>query len=172
VRNLLIGIAGSLIAATIIAVVQPLRSMALLALTWAWGVITGTGAHLISPSGVPWWLVYAGSFVLAWVGWRTIRRLNSNEDSWLLQYREDEFMGLRWRWSYRPDGQAKNVGAFCPRCDLQSPFKADVHYFAIACRNCGYSSDVMFESYTDVDIKGALEIQRRIRTEEWKNATT
>jgi hypothetical protein len=39
----------------------------------------------------------------------------------LLDYRSDTFDGLRWRWTYRYESlkQIQDIGAFCPKCDIE-----------------------------------------------------
>jgi hypothetical protein len=95
-----------------------------------------------------------------------------------LRYRSDVLFGLRWKWNLSANGAVQYPPRmFCPKCDHQfngAEFSyAELHensrVWRIACETCGYEGKVPMA--TDLPRKVKAEVERRIRTGEWKQTT-
>ena len=82
------------------------------------------------------------------------------------RYTTDEFLGLRWRWSWF-EGRAFGARAFCPRCDLEVDARSldldrgimgvptgELRYF---CGRCG-KTDITVQAYNPGDLSRTVEL--------------
>lgn len=91
-----------------------------------------------------------------------------------LGYRTDVIFCLRWRWDLSTDGTVLSPTMFCPKCDHQCK-SADFSYgdpaqkvWLVNCVNCGHEAKVPMVA--DLADRAKSEVQRRLRTDEWKRA--
>jgi hypothetical protein len=91
-------------------------------------------------------------------------------------YRQDTIFDMVWRWGYAGD-RISNLCSFCPRCDTQVYLRGDhpsdfhPHRTVFHCDHCDTRITVN-GGYIDVGDKVAREIQRRLRSGEWRAAVT
>lgn len=83
-------------------------------------------------------------------------------------YTEDNFFGLRWRWSYSSIGQIQQITTFCPHCDYQVFWQdassyAAVERIAFHCDSCHSSLGEFTESFRSLESKTGRFIQQKIR---------
>ena len=172
IRNSVI---ATLIASLIIAIVKPLRDIALVVLRWFLELILTFPGHLASAASVPWWLIYAAIVLLALLLWRAARRVvndfaaDAAKES-PLSYTTDRFHGLVWRWLIDSDFQPYRISTFCPRCDMQlHPGSPGYGYpTQFHCDKCGFTSDTIEMEPEPLEKWVIREIQRKLRTNEWK----
>jgi hypothetical protein len=100
-----------------------------------------------------------------------------------LAYKSDIFYEILWRWEYTPSGDIDDNSIIC-FCrdddttlvyqDIQSPFRAldDIKKVAFCCETCGKQSAIHDGTVQEVIRKVRRQIERKIRTGEWKQATT
>ena len=88
-----------------------------------------------------------------------------------LDYTEDEFLGMRWRWKYHPDGGIFNPVPYCLLCDdrlRQVGMKDGTHRQALfECNRCE-DTRLTFDTTDDVVEQVHMLVQRKIRTGAWK----
>ncbi len=101
----------------------------------------------------------------------------NNDKEFNIDYKEDSYQGAKWRWEYI-ENEIKNFRCFCPQCDMELVPKvifAEYHHSALRtkfiCENCNNkviaSIDGGDRHFTVEKVK--REIERRIRTKEYKN---
>ena len=139
-------------------------------LTWTWSVIT-------MPVTLPLWLLLLGVsicvllFPIAGRVYAVAFGAGDGENrkpEWK-KYRGDLIFGIKWRWRYR-----KNSIFFmlplCPHCEHELKVKNAVWH----CPNCDFQKNAEQElktplsSYETVTTRAAREVERRIRTDEYK----
>jgi len=140
--------------------------------TWCWGKV-------IQDISLPAWALgplVIGDIVLvlALVGkilsWH---RANSGP-SWT-DYTKDDFYGMVWRWDYSPIGGAiTGLCCFCPRDDtvlvwIQSHDLAVERETTFRCETCGIDFGTMRGYSWDIEGKVKRQIDRKLRTGEWKD---
>ncbi len=88
----------------------------------------------------------------------------------LSDYDRDEVSGFVWEWSNSTLGLPRRFTPLCPKCLAELLFVADgsdkTHYRCISCgfkKNCNMDHDVLLKFVE-------IEIDKRIRTGDWKNA--
>ena len=174
IRN---SVLATLIAALIIAIVKPMRNVAIAVVKWFWGLILVFGSHFGSTISIPWWLVYAVVIIVTILFWRAAKRVlqalaADAAKASPLSYTTDRFHGLVWRWLMDSDFQPYHISTFCPNCDMQlypgSPgygYSTQFH-----CDKCGFTSEVIEMESVLLEGWVSREIQRKLRTEEWRQA--
>ena len=147
-----------------------------LALKWVWLGIDTVWNHLSSDSGVPFWLLYAMLLAILFltkkvlVNWSKGASLASDSLK-PYHYRKDVFYDVVWRWQYPSEHylQPDNFTPFCPTCDMelvrQREGRPVVHY----CDKCKTEFSVSSESVYSMRDYMTREIQRRIRSGEWRD---
>jgi hypothetical protein len=127
---------------------------------------------------VPLW----GLILLAILSLPTVYRIvqpmfrhKSNEPS-LLKYKQDTFFNVIWRWSYNYDDEPilDTINCFCPQCDTRLVYSKEgfaynvkLHVFCETCQKRLASFDTDDVNY--VRAKVARQVDRKIRTNEWKS---
>ncbi len=172
IRNSVI---ATLIATLIIAIVKPLRDIALVFMNMILGVILALAKHLVTAASVPWWMIYAVIGVLLLLIWRTAKGVfkelatDATKQTHLV-YTTDRFHGLVWRWLMRSNGQPYNIATFCPRCDMQLHPASNGYGYSTQfhCDKCEFTSKVIEMEPMTLEDWVIREIQRKLRTNEWK----
>src|SRR6266496_1399533 len=132
---------------------------------------------LATPVTLPVWAIALALFsVIAALAW-LVRLAAATEPEWL-GYRREQVLGAGGEWGYA--GRMIDVGSLvplCPRCTHRLSFgRADsgqgyYHNHAIAtCENCGFKSADLGVTANDLPGRVGREIERKIRTEEYKTA--
>jgi hypothetical protein len=109
--------------------------------------------------------------VLCVLIWQKISHSTSNVIDWR-NYKTDNFLGLRWRWSYFKDGGIYEMHTFCPNCDFQvyaedaSAYRA-VDRISFHCDSCGQRLGEFNESYASLESKVKRLVQQKIRNGSW-----
>ena len=147
---------------------------------WAgwWPAILQAGkdawTFLMSASAISNWLIGLMTLialptivVTAAVVWQSIRPAGTTRSDWL-NYTEDTFFGLRWRWSYSSIGEIQRLTTFCPHCDFQvfpdeASAYAAVDRIRYRCDSCHVSLGEFPESYRSLESKTERFIQQKIR---------
>ncbi len=149
---------------------------------WCWSITKACWTGLFEPVGVPKWILgflilCATSVVGARLAkWRT-RKTKDDSSVTTLDYTEDQFDKVLWRWDYN-FGQITNIVPFCPVHDRQLVYSVDRGYgFAttvhLSCEQCGADKCVLpGQSMADVSGRIARHIDANLRTGEWKNGIT
>lgn len=125
---------------------------------WVWAALSVTTVTLFALR-----ILYA--FAVSGPAWAT--------------YRSDVLFGLRWRWTFSANGEVQHLPQmFCPNCDHQ--FRdADFRYatptasgpvWSLNCETCGY--EVTVPNSVELYRRVKAEAERRIRTGDWKRATS
>ena len=165
-------IAGVL-AALLLAMLTLLRTPLVRALRAGWFATRAALQWMIAPWPVPRILVLAFVLIVFGIAARRMRALSTSAPHASLSkrdYREDEFLGVVWRWHYDSEGQPFGICAFCPRCDLQllprpGPFHVSTELHCSRCQRDQLSYDQVWEA-----LEGRIicEIQRALRSGEWQ----
>jgi hypothetical protein len=125
----------------------------------------------------PLWLV-ALILIVAGVTLKLFRRgivtVTTSEPDFT-DYIEDSFFGAVWRWHYYAFAPSQ-VHAFCPTCDMQLVYHEDRGAFHAAgmvqthfiCERCKAPVATIDGYLDDVNARIVREIQRKIRTGEYK----
>jgi hypothetical protein len=135
-------VAGGLLLATI----SPLRAAVRACGAWLWDHLIWLGSLLTGSYPVKGWIlailiVLAGITVI-----RFLIHLRHAETPAFQLYREDQFYGAVWRWSW-VDDQVVQLWCFCPRCDLElsyddsacsyfGPFNGSSPQTVFGCEHC------------------------------------
>jgi hypothetical protein len=137
---------------------------------WNWVKIQALGswAWLLTPATIPTWLalclgIAAVTLVIILAAFALLARRSSK----VIDYGEDNFFDILWRWKYGTGG-IHSICAFCPTCDLQiGPrqifIDSGVSETLYHCENC--RSDVKRLAGTAIQIEERVEreVQRKIR---------
>lgn len=90
-----------------------------------------------------------------------------------LDYKQDSFFGLVWRWRYA-DGQIRDIACFCRVCDRQCQLAEIDRWpleYAVNCNAHGEQHRFTGEPETLLH-DARIEIQRKLRNGEWKQVVT
>ena len=128
--------------------------------------------HLILSSvPVPVWLIVLVSPLIIPTLFRIfykIRRKDVKPPTWR-DYKEDDIMGMRWRWSYGYySGDIYDIVCFCPSDDTQLIYEDWGSKIAFRCETCDRRFGP-FEGHRNYFL-GRIErqIHRKLRSDEWK----
>ena len=130
---------------------------------------------IISFTSIPNWVIGILSIPFILFIWAILYRLKEKVFSnpvTFKNYCNDNFLSLKWVWSYTWDNQITNLYSLCPKCDYQIFPKDSSNYSMIPkyryiCDDCGYDAGTIDEDTqkTEHDIK--LKIHKNIRTGKW-----
>jgi len=167
---------GGLLTAAIVGAIKPARDFAVDFAEWQRRYVLDFISYLGTTTDVYVWgvflvgvidvllLLYALKRII--LDWQEKSRKNSP-----LAYTEDRFYGVLWRWNMSGVCNPVDPLAFCPRCDMQ--FSPDPRYTGtltpLCCRQCGYTLTIPIEPLK-VNENIVCQVQRKIRTGEWKQA--
>jgi len=176
VRN---SVAGAIAATIVSALIPAVRD-------WAWSGLQAVGAGfgycwalLVSVYPIPGWLILIGIAFAVPVLLSGIRRMRGpKEPSWDDAYCEDRMHSVVWRWQYA-GRRIVNVHPYCPTCDAHLVFEElydeeamrwprTINRTAFHCEHCGGIRTTIEGDRDYVLAKVEREIDRRIRTGEWK----
>jgi len=106
---------------------------------------------------------------------RLLTHIQPKPVSTYLDYTEDKFSGIVWRWGYE-EGTPDHLACFCPNCDMQIYYNiihgnmmhGEPNATSYECDHCKE-----FKRIIDIepsDIKGSIirQIERKLRTKEWR----
>lgn len=139
----------------------------------AWNVVVGT-------TPIPRWLLGLLIVLSVIPVSRAIRRwFFTPEEATFLDYKEDIFEGLRWRWGYQ-GGAIEPLWCFCRTCDtvlVYSEEDFDDGGFgrefrvrtSFTCERCGEKKATLNGRKAEVVARITRLIDRAIRVGEWKN---
>ena len=143
--------------------------------SWVEAVFSSVWGWLTAGHSVAGWLIVimaavalAGLIGVASILWMAIV-------SHPHQYTEDEFGGIRWRWSWSENTPSEPF-PFCPRCDhilLEDHDHRSVpqlgHTMVLDCENCGFNieSNGVIEG---MRLRVLRNVDRKFRSGEWKSA--
>jgi len=131
----------------------------------------------------PVWALVLLALLVPTVALLALRAVSLRQNQWVLQewagYRSDHIFGVKWSWRYDTSG-ISHITGFCPRCDMRLVYSeerldgqppdmfepADCTVFV--CEKCGARSERVPGYFSHVLGRVEREIDRRIRTEEWK----
>lgn len=135
--------------------------------------IPGAWAHLCSASWAPNWLVYLLMLWTLLTLWRLGVHISESsrknaESMSFTQYTEDNFNGVRWRWSYGSWRTPVGITPHCPQCDTELvavPIRlyTAAPQFKLVCERCHcdcYSSMGKFENLVAAVNR---QVERKIR---------
>lgn len=91
----------------------------------------------------------------------------------LREYKQDELLGIAWRWSYFQGTTVYNLVPFCPLCDFQiRPCYTNPHpvmdEITFSCEDCGKFQKSFPERYEAVEDLVKRLIHKKLRTGEWQ----
>ena len=134
--------------------------------------------YAISPSGLPNWVVWILALalvptliILCVLLWQAVFP-GKTEPDWR-SYKQDDFLGLRWRWNYLATGTIEDPAPFCPHCEYRVfPHRASgytaVDRIGFHCDSCGRNLPEFEELFESLQSKVSRFIEQRIRTGMWK----
>lgn len=140
-------------------------------------VFLSLSSLMVSVTAVPNWLLallilgaIAVFIVLTIVLWAIAFPSKSSPS--FINYTQDEFFGIRWRWRYDGDTSIYNLVSFCPRCDYQvhprnvSGFRA-IDHLGYRCDDCGATLGDFEMSLEELSSRVTRKIHQKIRTGSW-----
>lgn len=174
IRNgIIVTVVGGLILAAILAFPEWFKT--------SWKVIVATWHFLFASIPVPRFVLGLLVLFCLVMAYREIRRavqkvLNvpSIDDSFL--YTKDEIFGLVWRWDYSTSNPLERLRAFCPRCDTILVHSLDFvsrnyqSWTTFSCETCKKEVTTLEGDINHVLQKVGRQIERKVRTGEWKQA--
>ncbi|MGO9622407.1 MAG: hypothetical protein ACLPT6_13505 [Desulfobaccales bacterium] len=102
--------------------------------------------------------------ILSW-----FRQKEVNYPSWH-DYDQDVILEIRWRWHYSPyGGEIANISYFCPSDDTQLIYEDWGSKTVFRCETCGRRFGPMEGSRNYIIGMVQRQIDRKIRTGEWKD---
>jgi len=124
-------------------------------------------------------LISASVVLLIVVASKIRREVKIDEPSWINNYTADNFFGIKWRWRYT-SGRLNDPCAYCPtddtilvyrrEFDRASMFIGGSHAITLHCDTCGRQFCPFDGNDTHLIEKVMRQIDRKIRTNEWKQA--
>ncbi len=176
VRNSII---GALVTAGASALIPVVRE-------WLWSGFQAVGAGfaycwslLVAVYPVPGWLILIGVTLIAPVLLSIIRNMRKpevKELTWLDLYTEDRIESVVWRWHY-VGSQIMGTAPYCPSCEAHLVYSEQydrgwprtVNRTEFHCEHCGVVRTSINGDHDYAIAKVEREIDRRIRTGEWKH---
>lgn len=107
----------------------------------------------------------------------TIIAPGSSEPLPRASYREDDFFGIRWRWSYNTDGDIVRLMSFCPGCDYQI-YPRDVsgyqepEHLKYNCDDCGARINEFKMPEEEIESRVIRQIHKKIRSGSWRTKSS
>lgn len=175
IRN---GTIASVIAGVILLSVPALREYTVSFLSWVWSGLVWCWGFLITSYALPGWgWLIISMFAIVGVVNIYLALKGEPEEPEFKSYTEDFFYGAKWRWNWTGT-QVSNVWCFCPSCDATliyddsscRSFYSDTNETDFICENCNRKVTSINGGNKGFAI-GAVkrEIDRRVRTDEYKN---
>ena len=178
IRN---GIIASVVSGLLLAAIfsPTFRKWISLFITTTWKLITGTWDYLLASVAVPRCVLGLLILLSLVTLFRAVRPLFKSqavaEPTWQ-SYTQDEFFGMVWRWDNYSRDPINSMRAFCPRCDTMLVYSEHVWSSDLAsstlftCDTCGRQIAELEGSMSHVLGKIGRQIERKVRTGEWKRA--
>jgi len=169
--GLVISVTGGLIVAFVT------RAYSFLPVLFSWiGNLCSVIWHLLSyPITIAFWIFLLLLILSARTVFSFLKPLIHRKplESTELDYTEDSFFGMTWRWSYPLSPIPKKIWCFCPKCDTQlvfneGPFRAAPR-FILHCETCKEQIQDFEGSMDYILSKVIRQIDRNIRSGEWKS---
>jgi len=146
---------------------------------WTWDFLKSCGSILVEKVAVPKWLL--GTFILVCallVGWIYQRIRAAFSEITYLDYREDCFDGITWRWSYDLNGHMHQIRGYCLTCDttLVSSEEEDrgfeystgQTFTTFRCERCPDSRIRLLGDRVYIFARIERQIDRAVRVGDWK----
>jgi hypothetical protein len=165
IRNSVI---ASLIVAMIIAVIKPLRNIAISIVLWTWTQFLHFFSYILAPTSIPRFLFFVICFFSLVVLIKFVTNHRKKQSPRIYTY--DIFFGLIWRWKIDSNFQPHSISIFCPSCDMEL-LPRSLGYGCSTffhCDKCGHQSEPILMTPDNLDDWVIREIQRKIRTAEWR----
>ncbi len=134
--------------------------------------------NLLSSYTIPLWLLLFLSFLALIPIIKFFFNVKSNAKAEHLSYTEDIIYSAKWRWKWEKDN-ISNIQCYCPQCDAELVYDdrschtkyTDVTKTDFICENCKSQIITSIHGGNKIYAFNAVkrEIERRIRTEEYKN---
>jgi hypothetical protein len=100
---------------------------------------------------------------------RVLKKIDTNK------YIKDTFMGFVWRWRIN-ENEIYDIVPFCPKCDMQiypknvqGPRYLEENKVRIECDDCRGFAEILNYSPDDLIDHVRRQIEKNIRTGEWRN---
>jgi len=161
-------------------IVPKLREYTLSFFSWVWSGIIWCWEALFSSYTLPGWILLI-ILVLALFGLIIIFiSIKSNNNPEYKSYVEDFIYGVKWRWEWSGNN-IFNTWCYCPKCDATLVYDdsscsrySSVSKTDFICENCNSQVVASISGGNKRYAIGAVEreIDRRIRTNEYKNTLT
>jgi len=134
---------------------------------------------LLTSYNIPLWVLLVISILALITVIRFLISFQNNEKPAYLSYKEDFIYEAKWRWKWTKD-QITNIQCYCPTCDsvlVYDDSSCSTRYTDIAktdfiCENCKSQIITSIHGGNNTYAINAVkrEIQRRIRTNEYKTS--
>ena len=128
------------------------------------------GAHLVSHLSVPFWLFYILLLMgMPFLGWCFLR-LRRRAGPRVGDYTSDRFLEVDWTWHYVWGSTPEGIWCFCPDDNTRLVNSEDSyrHSITLECETCKRKWGPIQGGMYDLTNKIARQIERKIRTGEWK----
>jgi hypothetical protein len=126
---------------------------------------------LLSSISIPAWLIVVVSpFIVATLFriFVTISRKDIKHPTWR-DYKEDEIMGMIWRWHYSHySGAIHNICCFCPYDDTELVYIERLMQVTLRCETCNRQFGPFNADHDHICRMAERQIRRKIRSGEWK----
>lgn len=144
------------------------------------GIVDGWNWLALSSTHPNWLLILlwlSALAVLLVLAALVIVRIRASEEpvvTWR-SYRRDQFHGAEWQWWYNEySGAVENLIPLCPACQCQLVCESPDYFnssiaFVLHCKHCDRNVAEFKEGYEETLRGIRLLIQRKIRTEEWRD---
>lgn len=170
---------GPVVAAIVAAVSPPFLAF----LKMLWSNVVGGWLWLDEEHMVSGWLITFMSvgtagllIVLALALHQHLTEKSAQSDLWWKSFKEMDFNGATWRWSWSSDNEIKNLAPYCSRCDGLLVYEEPSHdllygyegnQVKLFCENCSYRlvSSIISDRYSNAVLVVKREIYRRVRVE-------
>lgn len=140
-----------------------------------WGVVKATTlwvvALLLFKIPIPVWLFIPLMVATVPTVVLVASRFRKPRGPIYLDYKEDEFSSVIWRWSYMSNGKIDHVWCFCPADDTMLVFKLPRYVNTaptIECETCGTVYIRYDGSQENLISAIKRQIDRKIRSGEWR----
>lgn len=91
------------------------------------------------------------------------------QDVHIYDYTEDHFHGVVWRWNYPLFGNIpQDIWCYCPFHDLQLVYRYESNNTLLYCEDCKRDLCSMQGDKDDVIAQISRQIDKKIRTNEWR----
>lgn len=88
------------------------------------------------------------------------------------KYTTDAYLAWLWRWRRDFAGKILDLRAFCPREDMEIVWSDGYDAFSATCLSCGRRANDLPGCSESLLKRARLEFERRLRTGEWRQAST